>query len=141
MVLVLIAVLFLVLPSSKNTTKIKDEDKTEVYAEILNEKLEEKIKSMCEKVDGVGNVYVMLTLDTSEEYVYASDTEKSDTFLKSELVTRDGEGVELYVVFPKVRGVAVVCSGGDRAVIKRTLTELISCALGIPASNISIAGT
>ncbi|MBE6563512.1 MAG: hypothetical protein E7660_07225 [Ruminococcaceae bacterium] len=138
-ILVLAALLIFSLSSDKS--KKEDTGQTEVTMELMSDELEEKVRHMCEKVDGVGNVYVMLTLDTSEEYVYASDTEKSETFTRSEFVTSDGNGVELYVVCPKVRGVAVVCDGGDSAVIKKTLTELISCALGIPTSSISIAGT
>ena len=141
LVLALAAVLVLLFSSCENASPNESSEKSEIIAEILDETLEEKIKNICERVDGVGNVYVMLTLDTSEEYVYASDTEKNDSFIKSEFVTSDGDGVELYVVFPKVRGVAVVCNGGDSAVIRKTLTDLISCALGIPASNISVAGS
>ena len=139
--LILVLAALLIFSVSSGISEKEDTGQTEITMELLSDKLEEKIRRMCEKADGVGNVYVMLTLDTSEEYVYASDTESSDTFTRSEFVTSDEGGVELYVVCPKVRGVAVVCDGGNSAVIKKTLTELISCALGIPSSSISIAGT
>lgn len=138
--LALLAVTLLLLSSVGADRPKTETDLSELTAEHVTERLEEKIKIMCTKVKGVSDVCVMLTLDTSEEYVYASDTEKSETFQRSELVTSDGGGVELYVISPRVRGVAVVCKGGDSAVIKKTLTDLISCALGIPSSSISIAG-
>lgn len=129
-------------------SKGKDAEKSEsgggenVAMCVLSEELEGKIKNMCESVSGVKNVSVMLTLDTSEEYVYAKDSEQSDTYSKSQYVTvNSGDGtVELYVICPKVRGVAVVCSGGEKATVKQTLTELISSALGIPSSRVSVAG-
>ncbi len=142
LVCVLFALVFLILSSFGESGKEPPTDKAEVALGILSDELEDKIRNMCQRVEGVGNVYVMLTLNTSGEYVYATDTERSSTYTKSEFVLTDsGEGIELYVVCPKVRGVAVVCDGGGKAVIKKTLTELISSALGISPSCISIAGT
>ncbi len=37
-----------------------------------------------------------------------------------------------------VRGVAVVCNGGDGARVKLLLTELICALFGIPSSNVSV---
>ncbi|MCD7775978.1 MAG: hypothetical protein LUH54_01190 [Firmicutes bacterium] len=68
--------------------------------------LRDEIAAMCESVDGVDDVFVMLTLDEETN----------------------------------VRGVAVVCFGGEDISVKKTLTELISRALGIPISKISVAG-
>ncbi|MCD8055993.1 MAG: hypothetical protein LUE25_04675 [Clostridiales bacterium] len=68
--------------------------------------LEEEIAALCGRVDGVDDVFVMLTLDGDLS----------------------------------VNGVAVVCTGGNEISIKKTLTELISRALGIPISKISVAG-
>ncbi len=137
-ILVLLALCLIIFSSGDK----REETAARSEAGLLSEKLEERIRLMCEKVEGVGNVYVMLTLDTSEEYVYAADTEKNGSTVKSEFVLADSSsGIELYVVCPKVRGVAVVCDGGDRATVKKVLSELISSALGIPISKISIAGT
>lgn len=108
---------------------------------VLSDELENKIKQLCESVDGVKNVHVLLTLDTSEEYVFAQDSEQSDTYTKRQYVTvNSGDGtVELYVICPKVRGVAIVCTGGGKATVKQTLTELVSSALGIASSRVSVA--
>lgn len=134
------AALFLILIPTESAVA-NSENEREEEVRLVSEQLENKVKEMCERVKGVDNVYVMLTLDTSEEYVYAQNTENSDSLMKSQLVISDSGGIERYVVCPKVRGVAVVCDGGDRATVQKTLSELISSALAIPLSSITIAGS
>ncbi len=138
-VLLCVAILFAAVPngiSFNNKGNEGDED-----LKLLSEQLEKRIKEMCERVKGVDNVYVMLTLDTSEEYVYAENTENTNSLVKSQLVLSEEGGVERYVVYPKVRGVAVVCDGGDKGTVQKILSELIASALAIPISSITIAGT
>ena len=139
--LLMASALILILVSSAENKKEGACEKSDVAIGVLSTQLEEKIEKLCESVDGVSNVHVMLTLDTSEEYVFAKDTETSSSGTRSQYVlTSTGEAVELYVIAPKVRGVAVVCSGGDKATIQKILSELISASLGISVSKISIAG-
>lgn len=132
-------VLIIISSGKKENTSVAARD--DVAIGILSSELEERIEELCESVDGVDKAHVMLTLDTSEEYVFAKDTETSSSGTKSQYVlTSTGEGIELYVIAPKVRGVAVVCTGGDKATVQKTLSELISASLGISVSKISIAG-
>ncbi|MDD7302369.1 MAG: hypothetical protein ACLR5G_04210 [Eubacteriales bacterium] len=39
-----------------------------------------------------------------------------------------------------MRGVAVVCRGGDDPSIKLALTEMLSAVFGIPTSSVSVIG-
>ena len=107
---------------------------------LLSDELEKKIEALCKEVDGVREARVLLTLDTSEEYVYATDSERRADAVKTETVRTDGGGIELYVVSPRVRGVAVVCTDGDRPAVKQKIVSLVSAALGIPTSKVSVAG-
>ena len=50
------------------------------------------------------------------------------------------EAVMLREIYPRVRGIAVVCTGGDLPRIRETVTDLLSAAIGIPASKIQVAG-
>lgn len=127
--------------SSDNAAK-SETSSDEITMGILSDELEERIVSLCERVEGVSDVRVMLTLDTSEEYVYAKDIEESDSYTKSQYatVTSDDGSLKLYVICPRVRGVAIVCKGGEKGKVKQTLTELVSSALGISSSRVSVAG-
>lgn len=66
---------------------------------------EKRLAQLCESIDGVSGVSVMITKDTGGA----------------------------------VRGVAIVCTGGDDARIRLTLTELAAALFSIPASSVSVA--
>ncbi len=105
------------------------------------EELEARVKHIISQVDGVSDVTVLLTLDGGSEFVYAENKSGS---VVDYLVINNGDGEEPVLVreiYAAVRGIAVVCGGGDDAGIQRTVSELLSCAFDIPSSKISVAGT
>ncbi|MBQ8400343.1 MAG: stage III sporulation protein AG, partial [Clostridia bacterium] len=109
------------------------------------EMLEERITSLCTSVSGVQEATVLLTLESGSEYVYAQNTTTgSDTSGAWDyVIIQQGEGEEAVMVteiYPKVRGVAVVCTGGDSAIVRQTITELLSASLGISTNRIRVAG-
>ena len=117
-------------------------ERTEERAEntdvsFYTEYLEERITRLCTAVEGIDRASVFLTMDCSSEYVYSEDGASDFLILSG----ADGEeAVLLQEVYPKVRGVAVVCTGGDLPRVRETLTELLSAALDLPTHRIRIAG-
>lgn len=104
---------------------------------FYTEYLEKKIEEICRSIGGIDEVQVLLTLDCSSEYVYGESA--SDYII---LKNDSGEdAVLLREIYPKVRGIAVVCTGGDLPRIRETVTELLSAAMGISVSKIKVAGT
>lgn len=117
------------------TDKITSED-----AEIYTEHLEKKIKALLSELEGVSDVSVLLTLDGGNELVYAENT-SSGTVDYLIINSSDGEEpVLIRKIYSSVRGIAVVCKGGDSANIRRTITELLSSAFDLPYTKISVAG-
>ena len=111
------------------------------------EKLEERVRELCLVVDGVDDVEVLLTLESGSEYVYADNIKeeredgKAWSYTSDYLIVNNGNGTEAVLVteiYPKIRGVAIVCNGGGSAALQKKLTELLSAALGIPSSRIKI---
>ncbi len=101
--------------------------------------LEDRIGELCRSVEGITEATVFLTLDCSSEYVYSEEEESASDFLI--LSGSDGEeAVMLYEIYPRVRGVAVVCTGGDLPRVRETVTELLSASLGLPSNKIKVAG-
>ena len=99
--------------------------------------LEERVANLCTSVAGVEHAAVFLTLDCSSEYIY--NTEGASDFLI--LSGSDGEeAVLLQEIYPRVRGVAVVCTGGDLPRIRETVTDLLAAALDLPTHKIKVAG-
>ena len=76
---------------------------------------------MIKSIENVGETKVLITLESSYEYVYLDD----DKTLSK-------------IIEPKVRGVAVVCAGGDDPVVKEKVTKVISTVLSISTSSISV---
>lgn len=104
------------------------------------EEMERRIASLCEQIDGVSKAHVLLSLEGSTEQVYAEN--KSGSSADYVIIEgKDGDStVPVQQIYPKIRGVAVVCTRGNDSEIRRTVTELLAAALGIPTSRIQVAG-
>ena len=101
--------------------------------------LEERVTALCESVDGVGKVTVMITLAGDFETVYA--TELSD---KGEEYVILGNGssasaLPLTCTTPEIAGIGIVCQGGDNASVRGELISLISATFHIPTNRIHVA--
>ena len=120
------------------------------YSEILEKKVEELVEKVCGERPAV-----LLTLDCSGESVYAENLKSDSTYSADGKVSSssaereylimsgDGgdEGLLLREICPKIRGIAVVCRGGDSPNVKLEISELLSVAFGISKSKVSISGT
>ena len=99
--------------------------------------LEKRLEKICDAVDGVGSVEVMVTLECGYRTVYTTDGGGDTVTI--------GTGSNQQALYrttqpPAVAGVAVVCNGGDDAHVQRVLTDLISTALGISSNRVCVAG-
>lgn len=137
---------FVALPSEKSDSTEKSETSQTDFCESTEAKLEKIIGQM----QGVGRVQVMLTLESSDEKIYAAD-EKTDTKSSGDTeqkstdekyVLIDGktgdDGILLKTNAPKVKGVIVVCDGGDDPTVAKQITTAVSAALGIGSNRISV---
>lgn len=129
-VLVILGIIFILL-SSFNFNKNKA--KNEFSATTYTKELEKKIESFLKDVDGIKNAKVILTLECSNEHVYAKNESSYDYYISS-----NGDLVEVTEIFPVVRGVAIACTNGDDDIVRMRVTELISSYLGISSNRIKI---
>ena len=113
--------------SVKNDNEISEAE----YVKALEEKLEKFLLS----VDGVHNVNVIITLDTSREKVYEGNNSSLSLIGNS---TQNGQQDASVEIYPYVRGVAVSCTNGENDYVINKLTRLISAYLGIPTNRIEI---
>ena len=138
----IIGVLFLVvggdwISNEKMTANKTDEEYLSVR--FYTKELEERIESLCREIHGIGEVHVLLTLEGGSEYVYA---ENVAVLSADRYFTSDGEApLMVQEIYPKIRGIAVVCSHGDDSAVRLMITELLGAAFGIPSSRIYVAGT
>lgn len=124
----------------------KNKAATNDYAvQYYTEVLEQRITALCNNIHGVQDATVLLTLECSSEYVYAQNSNENGqgSGAWDYVIIKQGSGEEAIMVseiYPKIRGVAVVCSGGDTVEIQSTITELLSASLGISSHRIRVAG-
>jgi len=83
--------------------------------------LEEKLLYVVTQIEGVGNAKTFLTMDNEGENVYLSN---SDTKTKS--------------ITPSVRGVVVVCDGGDDSLIVSRVLSAVTRSLDIPSNKVCV---
>ena len=138
--------LILLLFSGGGAEKKTDNDD---YRSVVSytEKLENRVRELCLSVEGVNEVSVLLTLESGSEFVYADnikDESREDgrSYTSDYIIIEKDDGTSPVVtceIYPKIRGVAVVCNGGDKPALQKKLTELLSAALGISSGKIRIS--
>lgn len=130
---------------------------TEITAEEYRAKLQKDIKQIVKGITGSNKVTVVVTLESGIRYKYADitegastdKTEDNTTSSSSELKqgyitvkTADGGEEALLVTtqMPEVRGVAIVCLGGDNEIIAEKIENTVTAALNITSQRVHIAG-
>ena len=134
--------------SSRDTTPVLSVTED---ASKLEQSLEQRLVKLLEKMDGVGSVSVMVTLDTSSRQLYEKDektnqktasdsggAESSAHETETVLAGSSKEPLSAGVVQPKVRGAAVVCNGASDPVIREKVTYAVAKALNIGVSRVYV---
>ena len=113
--------------------------------------LENKVTEIIEAIDGAGKTKVMITLSETTEYIYATDDKDSrkqtdstnDANIQNDYVIiekdNNDSGLLIKTIEPKIRGIAVVCEGGDNISVQNQIYSVVSAVLNINTSRISIA--
>ena len=117
------------------------------------QELETRLTEMLESVQGAGKVQVMITL---EETVYARDeqsdtqttqdgsdgvTDRKESYKSEHIIVDAADGKQPLVethIEPEVKGVAVVCEGGDDITVIKRITDLVSVVLGLSTNRICV---
>ena len=106
---------------------------------LCSEELEAQLKTLIEQVEGAGKTTVMVTLESGEEAVYATDTQSGQTQnQETHVLLEDGSALTEMVYLPKVCGVAVVCEGGGDVRVAARITELVRALLDLSANRICV---
>ena len=138
-----------------NTQKKKTENNFSV--EEYRKQLENDVYDIVKSITGSKKATVVITLESSMSYKYADitegstqdKTEKDTVSTSSELKknyitvkTADGGEQALLVTtkMPEVRGVAIVCEGGDNQYISEKIQNTVTAALNITSQRVYIAG-
>lgn len=119
---------------------------------------EERLTALIGSIDGAGDCEVMVTLENGVEYVYAteeksnSDREEDSSDGDTRLTQRDDnesaailidtdnghEGLLVTEIQPTVRGVVVVCEGGDNEAVRARILQAVTVALNISSKRVCV---
>lgn len=117
---------------------------TRLSMEEYRTALEARICTVCARVEGVGQVYAVVTLEGGFEYVYATDRRSTSSGESSEyIIIGSGDGERLVYLterVPSIMGIGVVCTGGNDATVRREVTGLLSAAFGVGSNKIYVTG-
>ena len=125
--------------NTQSTETTAKEDSTDLY-----------VKKQERRLEGVGKVKVMITVNSSKEAVVNKDSpyeqsssEKEKTVKEDEqtvLVEEDGKKVPYVIkeVEPVVEGVVVVAQGGGNDIIKNQIVEAVSVLFHISSYKVKV---
>ena len=103
------------------------------------EELEKRLEGIISEIQGVGSVSVMVTISGSEENVYAEDiTESEQKTDRETVIVGSKEALLKARINPEVKGVLVVCSGGDRPGVQEKVVNAVSTVLDIPTNKVFV---
>ena len=123
-------------------------------------KLENDLKDLLSNIKGAGNTRVLVTLENSTETVYATEEKKnkeatedktdgqlskkkeSDDCEKKYIKIKDADGTERALLVtqiqPTIKGVVVVCDGGDNPDVQQKISNAIKTALNITSKRVYV---
>jgi len=147
-------------PSNNNEDKelvmAQKENNSEDYAQ----KLEKDLENILSRIEGVGNIEVLITLNSDEEVVAAMDvvesstttnekdssgavretiqTESNNKVVTSQDTSGQNKPIVLKRIMPEIRGVIVVADGAKDPKLRYELSSAVQTALGIPAYKVKV---
>ena len=140
-----IGFVLMMLPNRSNGTKAYTDDAKD--ATQLQSNLEDKLSMILSKVDGAGDVRVVLSVEAGEEILFQTNdsttsNEASGSGSSTTVTVTDAERREkglVRQVIPEVyQGAIIVCSGADDPRVKLEIVDAVSKATGLGANKISV---
>lgn len=135
-------------------------EKQETLFQDYEAMYENRLKDILEKIVGVGEVEVMVTLESTEEIVVERNVRESQQVTNEKDqnganrhitdITRDGQVVlpevsgdqapiVVKTIKPKIRGVVIVAKGAENLTVKKLITDAVRRGLEVPPHRIAIA--
>ncbi len=137
---ILAGLLLLFLPNGRQKEAVETVDQPSFDLAAMEARLAETLS----KIEGAGEVTVMLTAQNSPRKLLAEDVEQKETEEKRETVVLSGGGSEqeaimVQEVYPSYQGAVLVCKGGDNPDVRLQLTKATAALTGLGADKISIS--
>ncbi|MBR5809740.1 MAG: hypothetical protein IKY39_06570 [Clostridia bacterium] len=121
----------------------QNDTKTPIYEAYSDEA---RLEGILSKIDGAGEVSVMITYYGTATYDVAyekkeSHSERAEEISKSEensVITKGGEPLVKGTVYPKAKGVIIIADGAGRIEVKKALTDAATAALDVASHKVCV---
>ncbi len=142
LLVVLVGVMLMLLPVSSGTEEPTAEARASEESFDL-EAEERRMEELLGRIDGVGKLRLMLTLQSGTRLTLAEDSQKDQDRTQRETVTLNrGSSQEVVVTnryYPVYQGAVVVCQGADSSAVRLAITETVQALTGLPSDRIQVA--
>ena len=101
------------------------------------ESMEARLERILKKIEGAGDVAVMLTEANGEEIIYQTDGDGEDTVLVTD-DSRSQQGLVRTRQPPVYRGAVVICRGADSPAVRLAIVEAVAHVTGLTSDKISV---
>ena len=152
-----ILLIFLSTCVSQDEETEKNQVAVSLSAEEYRSALEESVRKIVADITGDTNSTVLVTLESGVRYSYADSTESNSSNTESDgggtqihnsthsyITVRTADGGEqallITELMPEVRGVAIICNGGDNEKIAQKIKGAVTAAFNITSKGVYIAG-
>ena len=140
------------LPKKSSDTANEPIDEPKIASSDYAQRAEKRLEELLSEIKGVGKAELILSVEGSEEYIYAEETEtaleqkdnekeKSEKY-KNKLFVSETSGKKdalvKKVINPRFNGALVICDGGGDAAVRERVIKAVSAALDLPASKICV---
>lgn len=145
LLILVIGFVLMSIPGKNETNKIASAESVSQKNETIP--INHQLAHILSKIDGVGEVQVLLTVAAGEKILYQTDdtTSYSDTSNTTRIDTvtvtddtRNQTGLIQQVIPPIYQGAIVVCQGADSPAVRLAIVEAVSKVTGLGADRISV---
>ncbi len=146
MLLIGILLVIIAIPTGEETkkeTKEKAQEKESYNGEDYRKQMEKRLKQILQKVEGAGNVEVMITYKSTSEQIVEKDVGTGEKAKEETTVyENDTDGAQSPYIkmerMPQVEGIVVVAEGGENSVVAKNITEAVSALFDVDVHKIKI---
>ena len=109
--------------------------------------LEERLEALLGRIEGAGQVSVLLTEKEGSQTLYQTDSQtdaddsgsrRTDDTVLIEDENRTESGLVRQTLGPVYRGAVILCQGADDPSVKLAVVEAVRCVTGLGADQISV---
>ena len=138
--------------STNNTTKQLSVKEVENVAETT---LEEKLENILSKINGVGNVDVLITYNETEEIIPVYNTQGKTSLINEtdstggtrvtqesdssrEVIYQNDEIIVKKTLSPKIEGAIIAATGAGNSSVKANIIQAVEAATGLATHKIQV---